>query len=141
MKPLFLSILALFLAFVSSGCQAVVSPNRSFSDVGLTYHREDVVLKDIPLPEDFVALEGSFCYGSEAFRYGEFVYRGLLSVDDLFYYYKEQMPRQNWETVSSQQFETHARIKFQNNYELCTILFREGDQSTDIKIIVEQKKS
>ena len=141
MKPYLIGILSSLLALISSGCNAVVSPHGSFSNVGLTYNREDIVLKDIPLPEDFVALNGSFCYGSEAFRYGEFVYRGLLSVDDLFYYYKEQMPGQNWIAVSSQQFETHARMKFENSYEFCTILFRDGGQSADIKIIVEQKKS
>ena len=141
MKPYLFGIVLSWVAFVSSGCQAVLRPLGSFSDVGFTYHREDIVLKDIPLPQDFMALEGSFCYGSEAFRYGEFVYRGLLSVDDLFFFYKEQMPGQNWIPVASQQFETHARMKFENASELCTILFREGGESTDIKIIVEQKKS
>jgi len=141
MKPLILGLLLSFSALITSGCQAVVSQHGKFTDVGLTYHRDDIALKDVPLPEDFVILEGSFCYGTEAFRYGEFVYRGLLSVDDLFYYYKDQMPGQNWVPVSSQQFETHARMKFEKPSELCTILFREGDQGTDVKIIVEQKKS
>ncbi|MBF0196633.1 MAG: hypothetical protein HQL32_02940 [Planctomycetes bacterium] len=134
-------LLSLFLALLV-GCQSkgIVSPAATFSNEGLTFERKDIVLKDIPLPPDFVLVKGSFAHGTETFRYGEFIYKGTLSVDDLFYYYQRQMPTSHWREASSNLSETSGRIKFENEYEFCTVLVRESNV-TEMKIIVEQKKS
>lgn len=131
------------LIFTLVGCQStgVVDSEPLFSNIGLTHHRKELVLKDIPLPQDFVLQKDSFYYATPSFRYGELLYRGNLSVDDLYFYYKKQMLAMGWETKSLKQFETNARLSFHKEDELCTILLKEGSSMSDMKIIVEQKKS
>jgi hypothetical protein len=135
--------LAMALLLGLTGCETtgVVDPEPSFSDLGLTHHRRDVVLRDVPLPGDFVMLPNSFFHGSEGgFRYGEFLFHGQLSVDDLFFYYKKQMLANGWREDSLKQFETNARMAYLKNGEKCTILLREGVNLTEMKIIIEQLK-
>lgn len=125
------------------GCQSsgVVESEPMFSNIGLTHHRKDLVLKDIPLPDNFTLLSESFFYATPSFRYGELLYRGNLSVDDLYFYYKKQMEAMGWSSNSLKQFETNARLSFSKGEESCTILLKEGSTMSDMKIIVEQKKS
>jgi hypothetical protein len=136
-------ITLLLVLFLLGGCQStgVVESEPLFSDVGLTHHRKDLILKDIPLPDDFVLLPESFFYATPSFRYGELLYRGNLSVDDLYFYYKKQMGSMGWSAQSLKQFETNARLSFNKGGENCTILLKEGVSMSDMKIIVEQKKS
>lgn len=138
-KIVFLAMSATLLI----GCEntGVVEPEPAFSNIGLTQNRRDLVLKDVPLPVDFVMVPGSFCYGSGSFRYGEMMYQGHLSVDDLVFYYKKQMAAHQWKELSAKQFETNARLSFEKAGEICTILLREGAELTEMKIIVEQAKS
>jgi|SaaInlStandDraft_1057018.scaffolds.fasta_scaffold24336_3 hypothetical protein len=133
----------LFVLFLLGGCQSsgVVDSEPLFSNIGLTHHHKELILKDIPLPEDFVLLPDSFYYATPSFRYGELQYRGSLSVDDLYFYYKKQMVSMGWESQSLKQFETNARLSFSKGEEACTILLKEGSSLSDMKIIVEQKKS
>lgn len=139
----FISIISfLSTAFLFSGCNSgIVASIDPFSNIGGTYHNKDLVLRDVALPQDFVILEDSFCHGTQTFRYGEFLMRGELSVEDVFFYYKKQMPANYWTEVTAQSFETSARMIFQKNDDKCTILCKEGKQLTELKIIVEQKKS
>ena len=132
--------LALTLGFTGCETTGVVEPEPAFSDIGLTHHRKDLVLKDVPLPEDFLMSPGTFFHGTDNFRYGELMYQGNLSVDDIFFYYKKQMPSHGWKEVSLKQFETNGRLAYTKNGEKCTILLREGATMTEIKIIVEQIK-
>ena len=112
-----------------------------FTNMGGTFEKRETVLKDIPLPQDFEMIEGSFCHGSETFRYGEFLLQGRLSVNDLIFYYKKHMPARNWTEVSSEDRSVNARLRFEKEDEFCTILCKEGQKMTEIKILVEQKKS
>ena len=50
------------------------------------------------------------------------------------------MPTHGWRETSMKQFETNARLAFENASENCTILLREGLDLTEMKLIVEQKK-
>lgn len=138
------SILLLTLLFFFSACQTstvVEESHGMFSNIGLTFENKSLVLKDVPLPQDFVMHGDSLCYGTKTFRYGEFLFRGTLSVDDIYFYYRKQMPTYGWDEDTSKIFETNAKLTFENRSELCTILCREGQQLTEVKIIIEQKKS
>jgi hypothetical protein len=130
-------------AVLLTGCESngVVPSEPAFSNIGLTQHRQDLVLKDIPLPEDFALCPGSFCHGTDSFRYGEFQYQGQLSIDDVYFFFQKQMQAHGWQEMSMKQFETNARLAFTRHGEMCTILLREGAELTEMKIIVEQKKS
>lgn len=132
---LLISVSLLFL----TGC--VQERIGAFSNVGGTFEKKEVVLRDIPLPQDFIMAEGSFCRGSDSFRYGEFLLHGELSVDDIFFYYKKQMPAYYWKEIASEDRESSARMQFVKADEICTILCREGARTTEVKIIVEQAKA
>jgi hypothetical protein len=136
----FMIPLVLILGFTGCETTGVVEGEPAFSDIGLTHHRKDLVLKDVALPEDFVMVPGTFFHGTENFRYGELMYQGNLSVDDIFFYYKKHMPTHGWKENSLKQFETNARLAYSKNGEKCTILLREGASMTEIKIIIEQIK-
>lgn len=142
MKKLIRLLSALSIVAAITGCQSngVISPAPTFSNAGLTFERKELVLHNVPLPPDFVLMRGSFCHGIPTFRYGEFQFKGMLSVDDLFYYYQRQMPVSDWVKVSGEQFDTTGRMKFENEYEYCTLLFREAGSVIEAKIIIEQKK-
>ena len=140
-KILLFSLLASLVLL--TGCQnrVLVDSTPAFSNVGLTQNRRDLVLKDVPLPEDFAMCPGSYCHGTDSFRYAELEYQGQLSIDDVFFFYQKQMPAHSWRESDAKQFETNARMVFEKNGEICTILLREGKDMTEMKIIVEQKKS
>lgn len=139
MKQLFLLLALCFCV----GCQQeliVVEDKLLIKEAG-TFNNKIVVLENIPLPNDSYLSKKSFCHGTEAFRYGEFTFRGALSVDDVFYYYKEQMPSFAWKEIEASNYETHASLRYEDKDELVTVLCKEVSEGTDIKIIVEQKKS
>ena len=132
-------LIVLLAAVFISGC--AVENVEPFTNVGGTFEKKDTVLKDIPLPQDFTLIEGSFCHGTENFRYGEFLLQGQLSVNDLVFYYKKHMPARNWSQVNSMDRSANASMRFEKDDEYCTILCKEGQKSTELKIVVEQRKS
>ncbi len=134
--------LLIFLLLICAGCgdKFIVSDSgKLYSKAGI-FNNKEVVLRDIPLPKDSYMKGNSISHGTEFFRYGEFNFSGPLAVEDVYLYYKEQMPTFLWSEVSSDVFETNANLKFENAKENVTILCREGDSATEIKIIIEQKK-
>ena len=126
-----------------TGCQnrVIVDSTPAFSNVGLTQNRRDLVLKDVAIPEDFAMCPGSYCHGTDSFRYAEMEYQGQLSIDDVYSFYQKVMPNHGWNELEAKQLEGTARMVFEKKGELCTILLREGKEITEMKIIVEQKKS
>lgn len=140
------SFFAGLVAFSLSSCQAptppgVVEGEPAFSNVALTQQRMDIVLRDIPLPKLFTMLPESFCHGTESFRYGELSYIGVVPLDDVFDFFKKQMLFNRWTEGSVRKFDSNARMAYSKNGETCTILIRENIDHTELKIIVEQKKS
>lgn len=137
------SILIALTGLLLVGCETgtVVESESEFSDRGLTHHRMDLVLKDIPLPADYTLTSTSFGHGSPTFRYGELNYSGPLMVDELFFYYQRAMGLEGWSSISQNQGETQGRMAFEKEAELCTILIKEGGRGSDMRIIIEQKKT
>jgi hypothetical protein len=134
--------LILLLLLICVGCQDkfVVKDNTELYAKAGIFNNKQLVLKDIPLPKDCHMAKNSISHGTEYYRYGEFNFSGSIGVEDIYVYYKEQMPTFFWKELSADIFETSASLKYQNENELVTILCRELDQGSEIKIIVEQKK-
>ena len=131
----------LFILLICVGCQEkfiVEGDYKLYKRAGI-FENKERVLRDIPLPQDSYMKGNSISVGTEYFRYGEFNFSGQLSVEDIFLYYKEQMPSFQWKEVSADIFETHTSLKYEKGEDLATILCRESDKDTEIKIIVEQK--
>ena len=138
------SFLTAALALSLTGCQTppgVVEGEPAFSNVAMTHHRKDLVMRDIPLPDLFEMQEDSIIHGTTSFRYGELSYLGAVSLEDVFNFYKKQMLFNHWVEGSVRKFESNARMAYSKGDEICTILIRENIDITELKIIVEQKKS
>lgn len=130
-------------AAVLSGCQVkeFLSVPMVASNVGATFHNKELAMKDIPLPRDFILVDGSFWFGTPHFRYGEFLLEGSQPIEDVFDFYKKQMPGEVWTEISSQNLETAATLKYENKSEFCSILCQEKEMKTAVRIVIEQKKS
>lgn len=140
--------LGLCTFLLASGCQRSLPKRNVFSNMGGTFHQKSLVLNNIPLPKGFELADtmegsalGTFCFGSDTFRYGEFLLQGTESLSSLMNFYTKQLPAVGWKELDQQELGTSARLRYHNPSEICTLMFREVQGQTLLKIVVEQKKS
>ncbi len=131
----------LFLALFMTGCQEVNVRQPFFSNFGGTFHQRSEVLRDIPLPRGFDLMEGSFCFGTESFRYGEFYLQGSGKLEEWLDYYSKQMLRGNWQQKEKDEQDTLGSLLFEKSGEYCTVKFKEEAGQLLMRLEVGQSRS
>ncbi|MBF0243731.1 MAG: hypothetical protein HQL31_00475 [Planctomycetes bacterium] len=132
----------IILVLLSVGCESsfFVASRGTIRDEGLTYHNPKIVMRDIPLPKDFCITSGSFCYGTEYFRYGEFHVQGKGNLEDVTLFFRQQLSANQWTETNSQSMETTAWLKCEKNNEELLVNCKEQKELIEIRIVVSGKK-
>lgn len=135
----FILPILLLLSLSLTGCDFAQQLDTEYvRDNHYTFHNKDLVLRDIPMYHDFTIMKGSMCYGTPTFRYGEFLMQGEDLVEEVYAFYKLQLPRKGWREISTQNLGSAAYLRFGNGKELVTISIRENPEETELRMIVEQ---
>jgi len=128
------SVMAI-LPIISSGCsglrsgQTSVGPNSGASP--LYYGFTDVLIPG-ELKED---KKSSYIIQSHGFSAGVLAFRGRVERGSLIAFFKENMARDNWETIGSF-VSSRSILLFQKEHRWCVINIAEGDFYTHVEVAV-----
>ncbi len=133
------SLLALSLGFCSgcelfhlfgypSGNRVPYNPKEEGGEVAI---KRDIQFADIPVPIGFVLRRNNlFSFQGSSFRFGRFTYEGAWTLKNTVEFYKEEMPKFQWQLATA----THS-FDIRNSTEIENMLYAKGRERLRLVVI------
>ncbi len=94
---------------------------------------------DIPIPAGFkIKPDESYSFQTDNFRAGLLKYTGSTNPEDVVQFFKEQMPRHNWQLVNLIEYEKRV-MNFEKQGQSCLITIEGGVTRTAITLSISPK--
>lgn len=95
--------------------------------------------RDIPVPVELSIIpEDSYSFQTETFRAGLLKYQGRMDPEILVNFFKEQMPRHNWELVNIIEYDRKL-LNFEKQNQSCVITIETRRATSYVTISVAPK--
>ena len=129
MKNFLKTMAAVLLCCVTSGCASLNLGQRGQKGEDIFMDPQEILtvnpdlrFDDLPIPVGFlIDIQSSYAFQNNEIRVALLRYVGKESVRTLIEFFKEQMPRYNWELLSQVEFEQTV-LNFEKRGEICIVM-------------------
>jgi len=140
-KKITIYIALIFILATLTGCAAMQRFNQRPSREDSDSREVSSVLRfsDVPVPSGFkIKSKESYSFQTDVLRAGILKYTGSMRRENVVQFYKEQMPRYNWQLLNLVEYEKSI-LNFEKEHQSCIITIEGGTTRTTIVMSVSPK--